>query len=156
MPDDGFRDAFRLPDRGTQLLLQQVERQVAAVELEGHERGREVLVRGADVVEEAGEEVGLVGDGEGVRGGEVRLDRFAWKMGAIVSDRRPWSVVMLSGGGVGFTVVVDAHAVVECLLSELLLRVIEHGFRERGAGEGDAGDCLRFWRFEVLLVAEEG
>ena len=87
MPDDGFRDAFRLLDRRTQVRLQQVERQVAAVELEGHERRLEVLVRGADVVEEAGEEVGLVGDGEGVRGGEVGLDRFAWKMGATVSDR---------------------------------------------------------------------
>ena len=45
---------------------------------------------------------------------------------------------------------------IECLLPELLLRVVEHGFREWGAGQGDAGDCLRFWRFEVLLVAEEG
>ncbi len=38
-------------------------------------------VCGADVVEEAGEEVGLGGDGEGVRRGEVRLDRDAWMKG---------------------------------------------------------------------------
>ncbi len=38
-------------------------------------------VCGADVVEEAGQEVGLGGDGEGVCGGQVRLDRDAWMKG---------------------------------------------------------------------------
>lgn len=67
VPDHGLRDALRLRDRRPELVLEQVERDKPAVELEGHERAGYVFVCGADVVEEAGEEVGLRGDGEGVR-----------------------------------------------------------------------------------------
>ena len=64
---------------------------------------------------------------------------------------------MCSGNLIGApTVVVDAHAVVECLLPQLLSRVLEDCVREGRAGEGDAGDELGFWRFEIVLVAEEG
>ena len=54
------------------------------------------------------------------------------------------------------TVVVDAHAVVECLLSQLLFGIVENGFREGRGGERDAGDCLVDGSFEAFFCAEEG
>ena len=69
VPDHGLGDALRLRGRCPEPVLEQVERYVSAVVLEGHERAGHVGVRGADVVEEAGEEVGFGGDGEGVRAG---------------------------------------------------------------------------------------
>ena len=59
-------------------VLEQVERHVPAVVLEGHERAGHVGVCDADVVKEAG----LGGDGEGVRAGQVGLHRDA--CGALV------------------------------------------------------------------------
>lgn len=81
MPDNRLGHALRLLHRRPQFALQQSERQVAAVELKGHARGGEVRVRGADVVEQAGEEVGFGGDGEGARGLEVGLHGDAWGRG---------------------------------------------------------------------------
>lgn len=63
---------------------------------------------------------------------------------------------MREGGGGGDTVVVDAHAVVECFFPELLARVVEDCFREESAGERYAGHFLGFGRFKVFFVAEEG
>ena len=54
------------------------------------------------------------------------------------------------------TVVVDAHAVVECLLSQLFSGVVEYGFREGRVGERNAVDCLIFGSFEAVLCSEEG
>ena len=54
------------------------------------------------------------------------------------------------------TVVVNAHAVVECLFSELLLGVVEDCVCERSAGEGDVVDSLGFGRFQEFCVTEEG
>ena len=54
------------------------------------------------------------------------------------------------------TVVVDAHAVVEGLFSQLLLGVVEDCVRERGGGERDIVNSLRFGCLEGICVAEEG
>ena len=54
------------------------------------------------------------------------------------------------------TIVVDAHAVVECLLSQLLFGVVEHGFREGRGGERNAGDGLIFGSLEAFFCSEEG
>ena len=107
-------------------------------------------MRGADVVEEAGEEVGFVGDGESVRGAEVGLDRSAWMSGVAVS------VGDEGEGRAGCTVVVDAHAVVECFFPELFFGVVEDCVREGRTGEGDARDRLGFWGVEAIHVAKEG
>ena len=77
--DDGFCDALGLRDGGVQRFGEQVEGEIAAVEFEGEEGSGEVFVCGADVVEKAGEEVSLVGDGERVRGGEVDLHCSPWR-----------------------------------------------------------------------------
>ena len=60
MADDGFCDAFGLRDGGVERFEKEVEGEIAAVEFKGEEGGGEVSVCGADVVEEAGEEVGFV------------------------------------------------------------------------------------------------
>lgn len=123
MPDHGLGDALRLRGRRAELLLQQLERDVPAVELEGHARRGHVCVCGADVVEEAGEEVGFGGDGEGVRGGQVGLHRDACGGMSPVSGWCGWLFLVLRaiegfGGDSWYrTVVVDAHAVVEGLFS---------------------------------------
>lgn len=75
MSDDRLGDALRLRD-GRVDPLQEIEGEVSAVELEAEAGGGEVCVGGADVVEEAGEEVGFGGEGPG---GEVLgLDGLAW------------------------------------------------------------------------------
>ena len=123
MPNDGLGATLRLRDWCVELPLEQIEREVAAVELKGHERRGDIFVCGADVVEEAGEEVGLGGDVEGMCGGEGALDRSA------CMRLRPTAGLLLVGVGVGgggedlsddadgCTVVVDTHAVVEGFFS---------------------------------------
>ena len=74
MSDYSFRDALCLRFGRVQVFVQQVQGEVPAVELKGHECCGYVRICCADVVEEAGEEVGFVGDGEGVCREEVGLD----------------------------------------------------------------------------------
>ena len=59
-------------------------------------------------------------------------------------------------GAEKYTVVVDAHAMIECLLPELLLCIIKDRFREWAAGEGNAVDRLGLWCSKAFLVTEEG
>lgn len=54
VPDDGFDDGFGLRQGRAELLVQEVEGEDGAVEFEGEEGAGEVVVGGADVVEEAG------------------------------------------------------------------------------------------------------
>ena len=54
------------------------------------------------------------------------------------------------------TVVIDAHAVVECLHPQLFSGVVEHSFREGRVGERNAVDCLIFGGLEAFLCPEEG
>ena len=68
VPYDGLGYALGLRDWRVQFLFQQVEGEVTAIEFKGHQGSGDVLFRGADVVEEAGEEVGLIGDGKRVCG----------------------------------------------------------------------------------------
>ena len=51
MPYYGFGDALRLLDGRVELFHKEVQHQLATVELKGHERGGDVLVCGADVVQ---------------------------------------------------------------------------------------------------------
>ena len=54
------------------------------------------------------------------------------------------------------TIVVDPHAMVECLLPQLLFGVVEHSFCEGCVGEWDAVDCLIDGSFEAFFCSEEG
>ena len=77
MPNNCLSNALSLLFRGPEVVFQEIEREETAIEFEAEVRGMEVLVRGADVVQEAGEEVGLVAE---LPGGEVGVaEGLAWK-----------------------------------------------------------------------------
>lgn len=120
MADNGLGHGLGLRLRRP-VLREQVERLVAALELEAQVRAVHVVLGGADVVEEAGQEPGFRAAPEG---GEVLVqDCLAW---ARVSMARFATFAEKRGGVV--TVVEDAHAVVEGLFWQVLFCVL--------------GDCL--------------
>lgn len=53
------------------------------------------------------------------------------------------------------TVVVDAHAVVECLLSQLFLRILHHRFCKICVWQADAVHLDRLWGLDILLAIED-
>lgn len=61
MANDGFRYTFRLLNWCMQILGKEIECEESAIELKGHFCGGDVLISGANVVEKAGQEIGLIG-----------------------------------------------------------------------------------------------
>lgn len=152
MADDGFGDGFGLRDGGSVGgFREEVEGEVAALELEAEEGRGHVVGRGADVVQEAGEEVGFAGEGPGWE--MELLDCLACNgdMGSATGagcflagfwavDYLAAVVLVLVSMGVGgdlYTVVVYPHAVIECLLVQFLLCILHHLFGEWGVGKWD-------------------
>ena len=88
VPDDGFGDALGHGGRRA-FLLEDVEDEEAAVELEAQECGFEVLVGRADVVEEGGQEVGRC-PGVSQEGGEAEAsDGDAW---GLLDEKGRWGL----------------------------------------------------------------
>jgi hypothetical protein len=111
--DDGLGDALGLLNRRVVGLLEEVERDLTAVELKGHQRGADVLIGRANVVQETGQKVCLVGElpfGEllDVNGlAYVESEVNSCHMGR--KSSRGHSIVVF------LTVIKDTHAVVEGL-----------------------------------------
>ena len=53
------------------------------------------------------------------------------------------------------TVVIDPHAMIECLLSQLLLRILHHFLRKLGVGQRYVFHLHRLWRLDVLFAREQ-
>lgn len=115
--DDGLAHGFRLCHLGVQLILQQIERDDAALELEGEVRAVLILGDGADVVEKAGKVVcfwSILPVWEVLRSYRLacRGSAFITRSKGEVCGKR--------------TVVVYSHAMIERLERKMVFRVLHH------------------------------